>query len=262
MAIVKSLFDLTPAEASLRATSSFAAQAFLALTPLSAPNAPSLGVPYQNGIIQKYTTGPNGPVNIPQSVGFQYSPLPNEINGIAGDYKVSAEASNVHGGTAHAYAFGDGGFSGYSSSRDANGILDPQQGYTYASATVGYGFQLVGPSSNAPVPVTFDAAAYVNTVGTGFGSVWLEIYSDPQAPLVDWQLVGGESAKTLSRRDPLSVAKHALCRLRGSHRLRPLDFCGRPIRSDPNERLRRRLCRPDLCAERAIREALPFRGAA
>jgi hypothetical protein len=157
---------------------------------------PAGNIPYQNGIIQKYTTDPDGPVNVPQSVGFQYSAVPNEINGIAGDYKVSAEASNVHGGTAHASAFGDGGFSGYSTSRNADGILDPQQGYTYASATVGYGFQLVGPSSNTPVPVTFDAAAYVNTVGTGFGSAWLEIYSDPQALLVDWQLAGGESAKT------------------------------------------------------------------
>jgi hypothetical protein len=88
---------------------------------------PAAGVPYQNGIIQKYTTDPDGPVTIPQSVGFQYSPAPNEINGIAGDYKVTAEASAVHGGTAHAYAFGDGGFSGYSTSRNAAGILYPSR---------------------------------------------------------------------------------------------------------------------------------------
>ncbi len=73
---------------------------------------PAGNIPYQNGIIRQYTTDPDGPLNIPQSAAFQYSPANSEINGIAGDYNVSAEASNVHGGTAHAYAFGDGGFSG------------------------------------------------------------------------------------------------------------------------------------------------------
>jgi hypothetical protein len=124
---------------------------------------PAGNIPYQNGIIQKYTTNPDGPVNVPQFAGFQYTATANEVNGIAGDYKVTAEASAVHEGTAHAYAFGDGGFSGNSISRNAAGILDPHQGYTGASATVGYGFRVVGPSSATPVPVTFDAAAYVKT---------------------------------------------------------------------------------------------------
>ena len=153
---------------------------------------PAAGVPYQNGIIQKYTTNPDGPVNVPQFAGFQYAAAANEVNGIAGDYKVIAEASAAHGGTAHAYAFGDGGFSGYSTSRNAAGILYPQQGYTAASATVGYNFQLIGPSSNAPIPVTFDATAYVKTAGTGYGFADLLIYSNSVAPLVDWELGGGE----------------------------------------------------------------------
>jgi hypothetical protein len=89
---------------------------------------PAGNIPYQSGIIQKYTTDPDGPVNIPQSAGFQDSAAHNEINGIAGDYKVSAEASNAYGGTAHAYAFGDGGFSGNSNSRNADGIKDPPAG--------------------------------------------------------------------------------------------------------------------------------------
>jgi hypothetical protein len=157
---------------------------------------PAAGVPYQNGIIQKYTTNPDGPVNVPQFAGFQYTAAANEVNGIAGDYKVIAEASAVHGGTAHAYAFGDGGFSGYSTSRNAAGFLYPQQGFTAASATVGYNFQLIGPSSNAPIPVTFDATAYVKTAGTGYGSADLLIYSNSLAPLVDWELGGGESDQT------------------------------------------------------------------
>jgi hypothetical protein len=46
---------------------------------------PAAGVPYQNGIIQKYTTNPDGPVNVPQFAGFQYTAAANEVNGIAGD---------------------------------------------------------------------------------------------------------------------------------------------------------------------------------
>jgi PEP-CTERM motif len=157
---------------------------------------PAAGVPYQNGIIQKYTTDPDGPVNIPQSAGFQYSPAKNEINGIAGDYKVTAVAGNAHGGTAHAYAFGDGGFSGYSTSVNGDGVSYPQQGYTYTSAEVGYGFQLVGPASATPISVTFDAKAYVNTVGTGFGFAYLQVYDDPNNQLVNWALEGGESSQT------------------------------------------------------------------
>jgi PEP-CTERM motif len=158
---------------------------------------PAAGTPYQNGIIQKYGTNPDGPLNVPQFVQFQYTADKNEINGIAGDYKVSAEASPAHGGTAHAYAFGDGGFSGNSNSRNAAGILTPQQGYTAATATVAYGFQAVGPSSATPIPVTFDAAAYVKTAGTGYGSAYLVICTgDCQTPMVDWYLGGGESEKT------------------------------------------------------------------
>jgi hypothetical protein len=157
---------------------------------------PAAGIPYQNGIIQKYSTNPDGPVNVPQFAGFQYTAAANEVNGIAGDYKVTAEASAAHGGTAHAYAFGDGGFSGYSTSRNAAGILYPQQGFTAASATVGYSFQLIGPPSATPIPVTFYATAYVKTVGTGYGSADLLIYSNPLAPLVDWELGGGDSNET------------------------------------------------------------------
>jgi hypothetical protein len=157
---------------------------------------PAGNVPYQNGIIRKYSTDPDGPTNVPQSAGFQYSDAQHEVNGIDGNYKVLAEASNAHGGTAHAYAFGDGGFSGYSTSRNADGILDPQQGYTYASARVGYGFQLVGPASATPVPVTFDATAYVKTVGAGFGSAYLRIYNNVYDMDVDWELEGGDSYQT------------------------------------------------------------------
>jgi PEP-CTERM motif len=154
-------------------------------------------IPYQNGIIQQYTTDPDGPLNVPQFAAFKYSPANTGIYGIDGDYNVSAEASNAHGGTAHAYAFGDGGFSGFSTSRDAGlGTPYPQQGYTGASATVDYGFQLVGPSSATPIPVTFNANAYVKTVGTGTGSLYLFIYSDPYNKLVDWELGGGESYQT------------------------------------------------------------------
>ena len=131
------------------------------------------------------------------SLHFQYSPANNSINGIAGDYNVSAEASNAHGGTAHAYAFGDGGFSGYSTSTDPQrGIPYPQQGYTGATATVSYGFQLVGPSSVTTIPVIYNANAYVKTVGAGTGSVYLFVYSDPYKKLVDWELVGGDSYQT------------------------------------------------------------------
>jgi PEP-CTERM motif len=158
---------------------------------------PAGNIPYKNGIIQSYTTDPDGPANVPQYAGFQYTPADNEVNGIAGDYNVSAEASAAHGGTAHAYAFGDGGFSGNSTSRDAAGIADPQQGYTGATASVGYGFQLVGPSSNTPIPVTFDAIAYVTTVGSGYGSAGLVICSgDCQAPLINWYVQGGYSEKS------------------------------------------------------------------
>ena len=100
---------------------------------------------YQNGIIRAIRHGPRWAVffffNVPQSAAFQYSAANNEINGIAGDYNVSAEASNVHGGTAHAYAL-NGGFSGMSTSTDPQlGITYPQQGYTGATATVSYSFQ-------------------------------------------------------------------------------------------------------------------------
>ena len=158
---------------------------------------PAGSLPYQNGIIQQYTTNPDGQLDVPQFAGFKYSAAQHEINGIAGDYNVSAEASPAHDGTAHAYAFGDGGFSGLSTSSDAAGIADPQQGYTEATATVGYGFQVVGPSSTTPIPVNFDAAAYVTTSGTGYGSAYLVICSgNCQAPDVDWYLTGGESQKT------------------------------------------------------------------
>ena len=158
---------------------------------------PAGDIPYQNGIIQQYATDPDGPLNVPQSAEFQYTPGNNEINGVAGDYNVSAEASNAHGGTAHAYAFGDGGFSGYSTSIDPQrGIPYPQQGYTGATATVSYGFQLVGPPSATPIPVIFNANAYVKTVGTGTGFAYLFIYSDPYKKLVDWELVGGDSYQT------------------------------------------------------------------
>jgi hypothetical protein len=158
---------------------------------------PAGNIPYQNGIIQSYTTDPDGPINVPQFAAFKYSPANNGINGIAGDYNVSAEASNAHGGTAHAYAFGDGGFSGLSTSTDPQrGIPYPQQGYTGASATVDYGFQLVGPSSATPIPVTFNATIYVKTVGAGTGSAILFIYSDPYNKLVDWEFGGGESYQT------------------------------------------------------------------
>lgn len=158
---------------------------------------PAGNVPYQNGIIRQYATDPDGPFNVPQSAAFQYSAANNEINGIAGDYNVSAEASNVHGGTAHAYAFGDGGFSGMSTSTDPQlGIPYPQQGYTGATATVSYSFQLVGPSSATPIPVAFYASAYVNIVGAGAGSAFLFIYSDPYNKLVDWETVGDESYRS------------------------------------------------------------------
>jgi PEP-CTERM motif len=157
---------------------------------------PAAGVPYQNGIIQKYTTDPDRPVNVPQFAGFKYTAAANEVNGIAGDYKVSAEASDAHGGTAHAYAFGDGGFSGYSTSVNGDGVSFPQQGYTYASAEVGYSFQLIGPASATPIPVIFAAKAYVNTVGTGFGFAYLQIYDDPSNQAVHWALEGGESDQT------------------------------------------------------------------
>jgi PEP-CTERM motif len=175
---------------------------------------PAGNIPYQSGIIQKYTTDPDGPVNIPQSAGFQYSAAHNEINGIAGDYKVSAEASNAYGGTAHAYAFGDGGFSGNSNSRNADGIEDPQQGYTGASATVGYGFQSIGPPSATPVPVTFYATAYVKTVGAGYGSADLLIYSNPLAPLVDWELGGEQSDETGPGGETLYLSPNALYAVR------------------------------------------------
>jgi hypothetical protein len=44
--------------------------------------------------------------------------------------------------------------------------------------------------------VTFDATAYVKTAGTGYGSADLLIYSNSLAPLVDWELGGGESDQT------------------------------------------------------------------
>ena len=157
---------------------------------------PAGDIPYQNGIIQGYTTDPDGPIDVPQFAAFKYSPANNSINGIAGDYNVSAEASNAHGGTAHAYAFGDGGFSGFSTSRNAEGILYPQQGYTGATATVNYGFQLVGPSSATPIPVAFNANIYVKTVGAGTGSAILYVYTDPYDKLVDWEFGGGESYQT------------------------------------------------------------------
>ena len=157
---------------------------------------PAGNIPYQNGIIRKYSTDPDGPANVPQFAGFQYSDAQHEVNGIDGNYKVLAEASNVHGGTAHASAFGDGGFSGYSNSVNGQGISAPQQGFTFASAHVGYNFRLIGPSSTTPIPVTFDATAYVRTVGTGFGFADLNIASDSLAPLVDWELEGGESTQT------------------------------------------------------------------
>ena len=158
---------------------------------------PAGDIPYQNGIIQQYATDPDGPINVPQFAAFQYSPANNSINGIAGDYNVSAEASNAHGGTAHAYAFGDGGFSGFSTSTDPQrGIPYPQQGYTGATAEVDYGFQLVGPSSVTTIPVIYDANAYVKTTGAGVGSVYLFVYNDPYNKLVDWELGGGESYQT------------------------------------------------------------------
>jgi hypothetical protein len=156
---------------------------------------PAGNIPYQNGIIRKYSTDPDGPTNVPQSTGYQYSDAQHEVNGIDGNYKVLAEASNAHGGTAHAYAFGDGGFSGYSNSVNGLGISAPQQGFTYASAHVGYNFRLVGPASATPIPVTFNATAYVKTVGTGFGFADLDIASD-KASLVDWQFEGGDSYQT------------------------------------------------------------------
>ena len=160
---------------------------------------PAEDIPYQNGIIRSYATDPDGPIDgpndVPQFAAFQYSPANNSINGIAGDYNVSAEASNVHGGTAHAYAFGDGGFSGMSTSIDPQlGIPYPQQGYTGATATVSYSFQLVGPSSATPIPVAFYGSAYVNIVGTGAGSAFLFIYSDPLNPLVAWETVGDDGS--------------------------------------------------------------------
>ncbi len=162
-----------------------------------ATSGPAGDIPYQNGIIQQYATDLDGPTNVPQFADFQYTPGNNEIDGIAGDYNVSAEASNAHGGTAHAYAFGDGGFSGMSTSTDPQlGIPYPQQGYTGATATVSYSFQLVGPSSATTIPVIYNANAYVKTVGAGTGSVYLFVYSDPYKKLVDWELVGGESYQT------------------------------------------------------------------
>jgi hypothetical protein len=158
---------------------------------------PAALIPYQNGIIRTYATDPDGPLNVPQSAAFQYTPGDNEIDGIAGDYNVSAEASDAHGGTAHAYAFGDGGFSGFSTSTDPQrGIPYPQQGYTGASATVNYGFHLVGPSSATPVPVTFNASAYVKTVGAGVGSALLFVYSDPYNMLIEWEAGAGDSYQT------------------------------------------------------------------
>lgn len=163
---------------------------------------PAALIPYQNGIIRSYVTDPDGPIdgpnNVPQSAAFQYTPGNNEIDGIAGDYNVSAEASNAHGGTAHAYAFGDGGFSGFSTSTDPQrGIPYPQQGYTGATATVSYSFHLVGPPSVTTIPVIYNANIYVKTVGAGVGSADLVICSgDCQTPLVRWDLVGGESYQT------------------------------------------------------------------
>jgi hypothetical protein len=43
---------------------------------------PAGNVPYQNGIIQKYTTNPDGPVNVPQFAGFQYAAAANEVAGL------------------------------------------------------------------------------------------------------------------------------------------------------------------------------------
>ena len=34
---------------------------------------PAAGIPYQNGIIQKYITNPDALSNIPNSAGFQYT---------------------------------------------------------------------------------------------------------------------------------------------------------------------------------------------
>jgi hypothetical protein len=172
---------------------------------------PAGDIPYQNGIIQSYTTDPDEPLTVPQFAAFKYSPANNEINGIAGDYNVSAEASNAHGGTAHAYAFGDGGFSGYSTSTDPQrGIPYPQQGYTGASATIDYGFHLVGPSSATPIPVTFNAKAYVKTVGTGAGSAVLYVYSDPYNKLIDWELSGEESYQTYPPGETIDLLPNTL----------------------------------------------------
>jgi hypothetical protein len=171
---------------------------------------PAGHVPYDNGIIQSYATNLLGPTNVPQSAAFHYTAAKNEVNGIAGDYNVSAEASPARGGTAHAYAFGDGGFSGNSTSRNAEGIKDPQQGYTAATATVSYAFRLVGPSSATLVPVTFVATAYVKTVGTGYGSADLLIYSDPLAPLVDWELGGEQSDETGASGETLYLSPNTL----------------------------------------------------
>ena len=191
---------------------------------------PAGNIPYQNGIIRKYSTDPDGPANVPQFAGFQYSDAQHEVNGIDGNYKVLAEASNVHGGTAHASAFGDGGFSGYSNSVNGQGISAPQQGFTFASAHVGYNFRLIGPSSTTPISVTFDATAYVRTVGTGFGFADLNIASDF---LRRWSIgsLRWREHPNLPRRDDLAFAEHALWRFRVGHRLRPRDIYGRSIRS-------------------------------
>jgi hypothetical protein len=178
-------------------------------------------IPYQNGIIRSYVTDPDGPTdgpnNVPQFAAFEYSSGNNEIDGIAGDYNVSAEASNAHGGTAHAYAFGDGSFSGFSTSTDPQlGIPYPQQGYTGAIATVDYSFQLVGPPSATPIPVKVYGNAYVKTVGAGIGFADLFIYSDPYNKLEDWELVGGESTPIYTNGDPIDVLPNTLYVVRES----------------------------------------------
>jgi PEP-CTERM motif len=108
---------------------------------------PAGSIPYQNGIIQQYSTNPDGPTNVPQSAGFQYTGANNEINGIAGDYKVTAEASNAHGGTAHADAYVDPTFAvqgqyaslyhfdGLPDGALAGGVPEPS---TWALALIGF----------------------------------------------------------------------------------------------------------------------------
>ena len=150
---------------------------------------------YSNGIIKSYAT-PVDDQSVPsQSADFAYSSDKTTKNGVVGDYHVSASVSPVHGGTLHVHASGDGGFSGLSAAEDGRWPY-PEEGYAGAIATMAYDFEVTGPASTTPIPVSFYGKANLTTVGQGTGYGYLEVYTGSSTgnPLaVDWIVDGSTS---------------------------------------------------------------------